>query len=46
MHPTRMIFAIGEDETGLPGLLAERKAIEGQTVEYRCVDTHCEIREL
>jgi len=41
--PARLVFAIDENETDLPGLLAERKAIPGETVAYRCVGTHCEL---
>jgi uncharacterized protein YyaL (SSP411 family) len=41
--PNRLIFAIDSEETGLPGALAERTAIEGETVAYRCVGTHCEL---
>ncbi len=41
--PSRLIFAIGANEQNLPGLLAERKAISGETVAYRCVGTHCEL---
>jgi len=41
--PSRLVFAIDETETNLPGLLAERKAVPGETVAYRCVGTHCEL---
>ena len=41
--PSRLIFAIGANEQNLPGLLAERKAIPGETVAYRCIGTHCEL---
>jgi uncharacterized protein YyaL (SSP411 family) len=41
--PTRLAFAIDENEQDLPGLLAERKAIAGETVAYRCIGTHCEL---
>jgi len=41
--PSRLIFAIGANEKNLPGLLAERKAIPGETVAYRCAGTHCEL---
>jgi len=41
--PTRLSFAIDEDTKDLPGLLAERKAIDGETVAYRCTGTHCEL---
>ncbi len=41
--PERLVFAIDEKEADLPGLLAERKAIPGEIVAYRCVGTHCEL---
>ncbi|MDH3350053.1 MAG: thioredoxin domain-containing protein [Gammaproteobacteria bacterium] len=41
--PARLIFAIDNDSRRLPGMLAERKAIAGETVAYRCVGTHCEL---
>ncbi len=41
--PTRLAFAIDENVQDLPGLLAERKAIVGKTVAYRCIGTHCEL---
>jgi uncharacterized protein YyaL (SSP411 family) len=41
--PNRLVFAIPEAEVGLPGALADRAAIAGETVAYRCVGTHCEI---
>jgi len=41
--PRRMIFAIDSNETGLPGALADRKPIEGETVAYKCVGTHCDL---
>jgi len=41
--PARIVLAIDADEQDLPGLLAERKAIAGETVAYRCVGTHCEL---
>jgi len=41
--PSRLVFAIDEDQVGLPGMLAERKAVPGETVAYRCVGTHCEL---
>ncbi len=40
---TRMLFSIGADEEELPGLLAERKSADGETLAYRCVGTHCEL---
>ena len=41
--PSRVLLAIGRDENALPGLLAERKPLDGETVAYRCVGTHCEL---
>ena len=41
--PRRLVFAIPGDEAGLPGALDERKPIDGETVAYRCVGTHCEM---
>ena len=41
--PSRLVFAIDEGEEDLPGLLAERTAIAGETIAYRCMGTHCEL---
>jgi uncharacterized protein YyaL (SSP411 family) len=41
--PRRLVFAIPGDETGLPGALADRRAMDGETVAYRCLGTHCEM---
>jgi uncharacterized protein YyaL (SSP411 family) len=41
--PRRLVFAIPEGETGLPGALADRKPVDGETVAYRCLGTHCEM---
>jgi len=41
--PRRLVFAIPEAESRLPGALAERKPVAGQTVAYRCVGTHCSL---
>ena len=41
--PRRLVFAIPEDEAGLPGALADRKPLDGETVAYRCLGTHCEM---
>jgi uncharacterized protein YyaL (SSP411 family) len=41
--PRRLVFAIDAAETDLPGALADRKALEGETVAYRCLGTHCEL---
>ena len=41
--PSRLVVAIERDENDLPGLLAERKPVDGETVAYRCAGTHCEL---
>jgi len=41
--PGRMVFAIAADAGDLPGALADRNAVSGETVAYRCVGTHCEL---
>ncbi len=41
--PRRLVFAIPASAENLPGVLADRKAIEGETVAYRCLGTHCEM---
>jgi hypothetical protein len=41
--PRRLVFAIPDDEVGLPGALAERAPCDGETVAYRCVGTHCDL---
>ncbi len=41
--PRRLVYAIPADETGLPGALADRAPLDGQTVAYRCLGTHCEM---
>jgi uncharacterized protein len=41
--PARSVFAIDAGVGELPGLLAERVPVAGQTVAYRCVGTHCEL---
>jgi uncharacterized protein YyaL (SSP411 family) len=41
--PSRLVFAIDENAENLPGLLAERKAKDGEVIAYRCVGTHCEL---
>ena len=41
--PRRLVFAIGRDEDALPGALADRAAVDGDTVAYRCLGTHCEL---
>jgi uncharacterized protein YyaL (SSP411 family) len=41
--PRRMVFAIDANEPDLPGALADRQSIDGETVAYKCVGTHCEL---
>ena len=41
--PARMVVAIGRDEEALPGMLADRTPVAGETVAYRCVGTRCEL---
>jgi uncharacterized protein YyaL (SSP411 family) len=41
--PRRLVFAINSEAVGLPGALADRAAIDGETVAYRCLGTHCEM---
>ena len=41
--PRRLVFAIPDDASDLPGALADRAPIDGETVAYRCVGTHCEL---
>lgn len=41
--PRRLVFGISSDATDLPGALADRAAIDGETVAYRCLGTHCEM---
>ena len=41
--PSRVLLAIGRDEEALPGLLAERKPLDGETVAYRCSGTTCDL---
>ncbi|MDH3333271.1 MAG: thioredoxin domain-containing protein, partial [Gammaproteobacteria bacterium] len=41
--PRRLVFAIPGTEARLPGALDERKPIDGETVAYRCLGTHCEM---
>ncbi|MDJ0711902.1 MAG: thioredoxin domain-containing protein [Woeseiaceae bacterium] len=41
--PSRLVFAIPSNAANLPGVLADRKALEGETVAYRCLGTHCEM---
>jgi uncharacterized protein YyaL (SSP411 family) len=41
--PRRLVFAIPAAEEALPGALAGRAPVDGETVAYRCVGTHCEL---
>ncbi|MDH3491723.1 MAG: thioredoxin domain-containing protein [Gammaproteobacteria bacterium] len=41
--PRRLVFGISSDARDLPGVLANRVAIDGETVAYRCLGTHCEM---
>ena len=41
--PRRLVYAIDDKASDLPGALAERAAIDGETVAYRCLGTHCEM---
>lgn len=41
--PRRLVFAIPAAESNLPGALADRAPVEGETVAYRCLGTHCEL---
>ncbi len=41
--PRRLVFAIDADTPDLPGALADRAPIDGETVAYRCLGTHCEM---
>ncbi len=41
--PARLVVAIGRGETTVPGILGERTPVEGETVAYRCIGTHCEL---
>jgi uncharacterized protein YyaL (SSP411 family) len=41
--PRRLVFAIGRNENALPGALADRPPVDGETVAYRCLGTHCEL---
>ena len=41
--PRRLVYAIARDEQSLPGALADRAAMDDETVAYRCLGTHCEL---
>jgi hypothetical protein len=41
--PRRLVFAIDSSATNLPGALADRRPLPGQTIAYRCVGSHCSL---
>ncbi len=41
--PSRLVIAIPIDVAGLPGALAERRPVDGETVAYCCKGTHCDL---
>jgi uncharacterized protein YyaL (SSP411 family) len=41
--PRRLVFAIDSNTGGLPGSLAERSPVAGETIAYRCVGSHCSL---
>ena len=41
--PGRLVYAISDEAADLPGALADRTAVEGETVAYRCLGTHCDL---
>jgi hypothetical protein len=41
--PRRLVFAIPSAAPGLPGALAERKALPGETVAYHCIGSRCSL---
>ena len=41
--PGRLVFAIDARASALPGALAERLAVNGKTVAYRCLGSHCSL---
>ncbi len=41
--PRRMVFGIPASAGELPGALSERKAVEGDTIAYRCVGHQCSL---
>jgi uncharacterized protein YyaL (SSP411 family) len=41
--PRRLVFAIDRDAADLPGALADRRPVDGETVAYRCVGNHCSL---
>jgi len=41
--PGRLVFAIDTQASDLPGALAERRAVDQNTVAYRCLGSHCSL---
>jgi uncharacterized protein YyaL (SSP411 family) len=41
--PRRLVFAIERDAKDLPGALADRRPVDGETVAYRCIGNHCSL---
>ncbi len=41
--PRRLVFAIRSEEEDLPGALADRKPVDGETLAYRCLGTRCDM---
>ncbi len=41
--PRRLVFAIDREESTLPGALDDRKAVDNESIAYRCFGTHCEL---
>lgn len=41
--PRRLVFAIDEETQDLPGALAERKALPGETIAYCCTGSRCSL---
>ena len=41
--PRRLVFAIDAGAKNLPGALTDRRPIDGETVAYRCVGSHCSL---
>ena len=41
--PRRLVFAIPAGAADLPGALSDRKPVDGDTIAYRCVGSHCSL---
>ena len=41
--PRRLVFTIDAEARDLPGALSERRAVDEQTVAYRCLGSHCSL---